>query len=36
MKEGLLALQSAEVLTRCALRIAVGIAGGDIEAIKQP
>ena len=24
------------VLTRCALRIAVGIAGGDREAIQQP
>ena len=36
MEEGLLALQSAEMFARRALRIAVGVAGGDVEAIQQP
>jgi hypothetical protein len=36
MKEGLLTLQSAEMLPRRAFRVAVRVAGGDREAIQQP
>ncbi len=35
MKQALLALQSAEMFTGGSLRVAVRIAGGDIEAIQQ-
>jgi len=36
MKKGLLTLQSAEMFSRRALRIAFGVAGGNVEAIQQP
>ena len=36
MKKGLLALQSAEVLSRRAFRVAVWVTGGDVEAIEKP
>ena len=36
MEKGLVALQSAEMLPRRALRVAVGVAGRDVETIEQP
>lgn len=36
MEKGLVALQSAEMLPRRALRVAVGVAGRDVKTIEQP
>jgi hypothetical protein len=36
MEKGLLTLQSAEMFSRCAFRVAVRVTGGDIEAIEKP
>ncbi len=36
MEEGLLTLQSAEMFSRRAFRVAVGVTGGDVEAIEKP
>ena len=36
MEKGLLTLQSAEMFSRCAFRVAVRVTGGDVEAIEKP
>ena len=36
MEKGLLTLQSAEMFSRRALRIAVGVTGWNVKAIQQP